>query len=361
MQARNETPDRYQRQMALDEVGPTGQTRLADAHIVLVGAGGLGCPAGLYLAGAGIGRLTIIDGDRIERSNLHRQVAFTDDQVGEFKAGALARRLSALNPDVHITALTSFVTADNVAGTLPRADLILDCSDNFVTRYVINDFCLEHAVPWVFAGVDGFRGSLAMFGGGPCCFRCLYPQPPAPRGNCATNGVLGPVPGLLGQLQAGEALKYLLGLPTAINRLVLVDARHLGMRQLALRVNPGCRCQHNNRAASPPVPVSSDSGDITLSWQQWLDGGRHRNGELIDVRTPEEHRQSNAGGHCLSGPKLENWLATQPAHRPVGLYCQTGHRSALAARSLRAAGFRQVYSLAGGLNALSAATALTAL
>lgn len=345
--------ERYDRQLLLDEVGVDGQLALRRARVLIIGAGGLGCPVGLYLAAAGVGSIGIVDGDRIERSNLHRQVAFTDADVGRGKAGVLADRLRALNPDIQVRGEQAFLRADNAAAQLAAADLVLDCSDNFATRYLINDHCLALGKPWLFAAVNGFQGSLALFAPGQPCFRCLYPAPPTRGGNCNSNGVLGTVPGLVALHQAHLALRQLLGLASDdVPRLLLLDCQLPALKALALATNPGCRC-NEYPAAPPPMPGQAKQPypDPEIDWVRWRTLTRQGATLLVDVRSAEEHAADNAGGLCLSRAQVEDRLRRQP-DLSVGLYCQTGRRSRLWAHALQGTGSRRVHSLRGGIEAL---------
>ncbi|QIB65346.1 HesA/MoeB/ThiF family protein [Kineobactrum salinum] len=347
--------ERYDRQLLLDEVGVAGQLALQRARVLIVGAGGLGCPVGLYLAAAGVGSVGILDGDRIERSNLHRQVAFTDADVGRGKADVLADRLRALNPDISVRGEQAFLGADNAAAQLAATDLVLDCSDNFATRYLINDHCLVLAKPWLFAAVNGFQGSLALFTPGQPCFRCLYPVPPTRGGNCNSNGVLGTVPGLVALQQANLALRQLLGLASDdAPRLLLMDCQLPGLKTLTLATNPGCRCGQFPPDADPSPPQARPQPqypDLEINWSDWQTLTGQTTALLVDVRSRDEHLADNVGGECLSRAQLHKQIQRQP-DLSVGLYCQTGRRSRLMAQTLRAAGAERVYSLRGGIQAL---------
>lgn len=258
--------ERYARQMRLPQIGPAGQRRLEAARVVLIGAGGLGSPAAYYLAAAGVGNLVLVDDDRVERSNLQRQILHTEARIGVPKVDSAATALRALNPRVRIEARSLRLTADTVEDLLRAADVVLDGSDNFATRYLINDACVKLAKPLVYAAVQGFEGSVGVFDAGrqrglAPCYRCLHPQPPLAGdvGNCAEAGVLGVVPGIAGLLQANETIKLLLGLGTPlVGRLLVFDALATHFRELRLTPDPDCpTCAPGHE--SPIHPASSAS------------------------------------------------------------------------------------------------------
>lgn len=243
--------ERYARQLLLPELGVAGQQRLKSARVLLVGAGGLGSPAALYLAAAGVGELRIHDPDRVERSNLHRQVLHGEADVGRWKVESAADRLRALNPEVAVEAVPAALSAESLQTALDGVDVVVDGSDNLTTRYRVDAACRHAGIPWVYAAVERFQGQLSVFwpgaAGGPWpCYRCLYPDAPdlAATPSCAEVGVLGVVPGLLGLLQATEALKLLLGLgEPLLGRLLCVDLLAQRWRTLTLPVDPDCECQ----------------------------------------------------------------------------------------------------------------------
>jgi sulfur-carrier protein adenylyltransferase/sulfurtransferase len=238
--------ERYARHLAIPEIGEAGQKRLADSHVLIVGAGGLGSPAALYLAAAGVGCLTIIDADRVERSNLQRQILHSDHLIGHLKTESAAQRLHALNPEIEIRTVSARLGDDNADGLVAAADLVVDGSDNFPTRYLLNDVCIRHRKPLVYGAVMRFSGQLGVFDAGDGqspCYRCLFPEPPRPEDapNCAEAGVLGVVPGVIGCLQATEALKLLLDLGEPLrSRLLIFDALAGSFRSVKLVRDPAC-------------------------------------------------------------------------------------------------------------------------
>jgi molybdopterin/thiamine biosynthesis adenylyltransferase/rhodanese-related sulfurtransferase len=240
--------ERYSRHLLLPEVGPRGQRRLEASRVLMLGAGGLGSPAAFYLAAAGVGQLRIVDDDVIERSNLQRQILHTDADIGMPKVDSAESRLSALNPRVEVEAIRERVTAANVERVLEGVDLVVDGADNFAVRYLLNDACVKLGIPLVYGAVHRFEGQVSVFDAGrhrgvAPCYRCLFPEPPPPEAapNCSEAGVLGVLPGVIGMLQATEALKLLLhvGEPLA-GRLLHFDALAMRFRETALPADPGC-------------------------------------------------------------------------------------------------------------------------
>lgn len=239
-----DTRQRYARQIALPELGEGGQARLSAARVLLVGAGGLGSPAALYLAAAGIGTVGLVDDDRVERSNLHRQVLHRDDRVGQSKVDSARATLEALNPRIRVQTHALRLSADNVESVLGDYDIVVDGSDNFPTRYLVNDACIHLGLPNVYGAVQGFEGQVAVFAaGGQPCYRCLFPEPPAPgqAPACSEAGVLGVVPGIIGLFQALEVQKLVTGFgEPLLGRLLHFDARRNHLRLLRLPADAGC-------------------------------------------------------------------------------------------------------------------------
>jgi adenylyltransferase/sulfurtransferase len=332
---------RYARHLVMPEVGRAGQARLMGARVLVVGAGGLGAPVLQYLVAAGVGQVTVMDPDHIERSNLQRQVLFRDDQVGRAKAKVAAEVLAAQNPQVEIIAqCRPFEAGDSVAGM----HLVVDCTDNFAARYAINDACLDAEVPWIFASIHRFQGQCAYFDGvdGPC-YRCLFPAPPPPElaPSCAQAGVLGVLPGFMGVLQASEALQRLIGLDTGLSgHLLTADLRSLDIRRFELTKATNCpSCVAGERAAVPLASCAAESQIRPETLADWV---------LIDVRSPAEHAAGNLGGVNHPLEKLAQWVHQLPEETPILLYCQTGYRSARGVALLRDHGVEGVSSLAGG-------------
>jgi len=240
--------ERYSRHLRLPQVGLEGQQRLARARALLIGAGGLGSPAAFYLAAAGVGYLRIADDDVVDRSNLQRQILHTEDSVGTAKVSSAAQRIAALNPRVHIDAVQTRVSADNVQTLLQDMDVVVDGADNFPTRYLLNDACVKLGKPLVYGAVQQFEGQVSVFDAGrhrghAPCYRCLFPEPPPPEfaPSCAEAGVLGVLPGVIGLLQATEAIKLLLGIGDSLTgRLLSFDALAMRVRDIRLPPDPNC-------------------------------------------------------------------------------------------------------------------------
>lgn len=259
--------ERYDRHLRLPEVGLAGQRRLLDSRILLVGAGGLGSPVALYLAAAGVGTLTVVDNDRVERSNLQRQVLHEEAWIGRPKVDSAKARLQGLNPGIRVEAVQARLDLDNVCGLLAGHDLVVDGADNFATRYLVNAACIHLGIPWVYGAVERFRGQVGLFvpGEGPC-YRCLFPEPPPPEHapTCAEAGVLGVLPGTIGLLQATEAVKFLLGIGEPL-RGVLLSYDALGMRFQRSRLQrdpecPGCAPGVDLADRLPAVAAQSCAG-----------------------------------------------------------------------------------------------------
>jgi adenylyltransferase/sulfurtransferase len=359
---------RYARQLILPGVGDAGQQRLRRARVLVVGAGGLGSSVALHLAAAGVGTVGLVDDDRVDASNLHRQLLYGTGDLGRPKLDAAAARLGDLNPHVCVERHQTRLTAANARALAAGYDLVVDGTDNFAARYAVNDACVALGVPNVYGSVHRFEGQVAVFAapGGPC-YRCLHPAPP-PDGlvpDCAAGGVLGVLPGLVGTLQAAEALKLLLGVGEPLaGRLLVVDALTMRFLRVAVARDPACPvCGDAARTAGgapPPAAAPSHApsdapadlpGEITAAaLAAALDGPAPP--VVLDVREPHEW---NAGHLAAARPApaatLDAAAAGLDPARPVVTVCAAGVRSAAAARRLRALGFADVRSLAGGVAA----------
>jgi len=343
----------YSRQIALPEVGAAGQARLAAASVLVVGAGGLGVPVLQYLAAAGIGRLGIVDGDVVEASNLHRQPLYGPADLGRPKAAVAAGRLRALNPDVRIEVHEVHAAPDNIDALVEHHDLVVECTDNFRAKFLVNDAVLRARKPAVFASVHQYEGQLQVYRPLPHwpCLRCLWPE--APRdglvGNCAEAGVLGPVPATLGAMQAMQALKRLLGLDAGDTpSLVMVDLLGLETRRLAARRNPDC--DHDNPGCDSPTseqPLELKFETLADAFESGL--------ELVDIRESWERAHDPPGlqipTHLPLG-ELVHGRAEFPADGRYLIICAHGVRSLSLTEHLRSRGQAEVYSLRGGLAAL---------
>jgi molybdopterin/thiamine biosynthesis adenylyltransferase/rhodanese-related sulfurtransferase len=365
---------RYGRHLSLPEVGELGQRKLKAARILLVGAGGLGSPAALYLAAAGIGRLGIVDGDRVELSNLQRQVLFGMADLGRPKAEAAAERLRAMNPEIESVPLAVRLAAANAEELLAPWDLVIDGSDNAATRYLVNDACVKLGKPDVWGAVLRFEGQLAVFGlpGGPC-YRCLFPEPPPPGTvpSCAEAGVLGVLPGIVGTLQASAAIDLALHGAQAsglAGRFLVYDGKSLRFREISLAADPAC-------------PSCADPGKIVLSDQPFLCpipqeepamapkeqipaaidvatlGAWRREGRphlLLDVREQHEWDHSRIEGAKLMPLRgLPARLDELDPEATIVVHCHHGGRSGQAVQFLRSRGFAGATNLAGGIDAWS--------
>lgn len=355
---------RYARHLTLPDVGVAGQHRLREARVLLVGAGGLGSPAALYLAAAGVGALGIVDADVVDVSNLQRQILHDTASVGVPKVRSAAARLEGLNPFVRVEAIEERLTSANAREIVRRFDLVVDGSDNFPTRYLVNDACVLEGRPFVYGSVFRFEGQLALFGvpGGPC-YRCLFSEPPAPElvPSCVEAGVLGVLPGLVGTLQALEAIKWILGVGrSAAGRLILVDALQLRFREIAVQRDPACAV-----CGDAPILTSLQDYDAFCGVSLRDDGDAEVSAEalarelgstaaplLVDVREPWEFEIAHLPeSRLIPLGELPARLAELPADRELVTLCHHGIRSMTARALLQRAGFAKVRSLAGGVDA----------
>ena len=360
---------RYSRHLLLPEVGVVGQKKLRRAKVLLIGAGGLGAPAALYLAAAGVGELGLVDFDAVDLSNLQRQVLYTTRDVGRPKLSAAKERLEALNPGVRVATYEERLTSDNALELFRPYDVIIDGTDNFPTRYLTNDASVLLGKPNVYGSIYRFEGQVSVFDArhGPC-YRCLYPEPPPPDlvPSCAEAGVLGVLPGLIGTLQATEAIKLILGTgEPLIGRLLLFDALSLRFRELKLKKNPRCvLCSpHATQKglidypafcgvpAAGAAPVGGTVPEIEPEeLAQELAGDEPP--FLVDVREPEEWAISHlARAHLIPRGELAERVDELTRARELVLYCRSGTRSEQATRMLLDLGFSNVKSLRGGINA----------
>lgn len=346
-------PD-YSRQIALPEVGTAGQAQLAQGSVLVVGAGGLGVPVLQYLASAGVGRIGIVDDDAVEASNLHRQPLYGTADIGKSKAHVAAERLRALNPSLGIDVHGERATAANIAGWLDRYDVVIDCTDNFATKFLVNDAAVSAGKPAVFASVYQYEGQLQVYlprEDWPC-LRCLWPE--APRdglvGNCAQAGVLGPVPAALGAMQAMQALKILLGLP-ADSRPAVHTFDLLGMHWHTLKARRNPACNHDARTL---VADAVAEAGLELSFAN-LTAVRASGLTLVDIRDAWERDADPPANrielHVPMGALVDE-SAILPRDGRYLLVCAHGVRSLALAEHLRAQGFPAVYSLAGGVTGL---------
>jgi sulfur-carrier protein adenylyltransferase/sulfurtransferase len=361
---------RYSRHLIMPEVGMEGQLKLKAAKVLCIGTGGLGAPLGLYLAAAGVGRLGLVDFDSVDLTNLQRQILFSTTDVGRPKIEAAADRLRTMNPDIQIDTFETQLTSANALDIMKDYDIIVDGTDNFPTRYLVNDACILLGKPNVYGSIFRFEGQATVFGypGGPC-YRCLYPEPPPPGlvPSCAEGGVLGVLPGIVGSIQAAETLKLIIGKgEPLVGRLLLFDALAMRFRELKLRKNPECPVcgEHptvtklidyaefcgirGEEAAAPQTTVPEISARELKSR---LDRGDDL--FILDVREPHEYQICNLGGHLIPLGDLSRRVSELDSSREIVAHCRSGKRSAEAVEFLRKAGFRKVLSLKGGILAWS--------
>lgn len=356
---------RYGRHLVLPTVGESGQRRLKAARVLIVGAGGLGSPAALYLAAAGVGTIGLVDHDVVDTTNLQRQLLHGTDDVGRSKLASARDRLRDVNPHVMVERHDTWLTAANALDIIARYDVVIDGTDNFATRYLVNDACVMLQRPNVHGAIFRFDGQASVFAtpDGPC-YRCLYPEPPLPDTvpNCAEGGVLGVLPGLVGTVQATEAIKILLGIgDTLAGRLLLIDALGMEFRSLHIARNPQCPacgtrtithlidydqfCGTPPRGQSTTPEVQEITPEVLLEWMV-----RGLAFQLVDVREPEETRDGYLNGARLMPlATLPDSMHTLDRATPVVVVCRSGGRSARAATVLLADGCEQVLSLAGGM------------
>ena len=363
---------RYARHIALPEVGLEGQASLKEGRVLCVGAGGLGSPLALYLAAAGVGTIGIVDFDAVEVSNLQRQILHGTSDVGRAKLDSAADRLRDVNPFVEVVRHDARLSSETALEILRGYDVVVDGTDNFPTRYLVNDACVLLGTPNVYGSVFRWEGQVSVFAteGGPC-YRCLFREPPPPGlvPNCAEGGVLGVLPGIIGSMQAMETIKLLLGVgDTLAGRLLIFDALDMSWREVALRRNPDCPV-----CAEEPTQTELIDYDVFCG----LDGAGVAADDatdgaveeieaaavaelmasdappfLLDVREPWEWAVSNLaerGARLIPLGELDGRMAEVPRDTPVVVYCRSGQRGLTAARQLAAAGYGPVSNIQGGL------------
>ncbi len=355
---------RYSRHLIMPEVGMEGQLKLKAAKVLCIGAGGLGSPLALYLGAAGIGTIGIVDFDVVDYTNLQRQIIHTTADVGRKKLDSAADKLKAINPNVNVVRYETRLSSANALDLFKNFDIIIDGTDNFPTRYLVNDACVLTGKPNVYGSIFRFEGQVSVFAteDGPC-YRCLYPEPPPPGlvPSCAEGGVLGILPGLVGVMQATEAIKLILGKgEPLIGRLLLVDALAMKFRELKLRKNPDCPAcgkrtikeliDYNEfcgiRGEEKPV----DTQVPTISVEELK--RRQDAGEdlfVLDVREPHEYQICNLSGYLIPLNDLPKRVNELDSSREIVAHCRSGMRSAKAVEFLRQAGFSKVKNLTGGI------------
>ena len=361
---------RYSRHLIMPEVGMEGQQKLKAARVLCIGAGGLGSPLALYLAAAGVGTLGIVDFDVVDFTNLQRQIIHSTADVGRKKLESAGEKLKAINPFINLKTYETRLSSENALDLFREFDIVADGTDNFPTRYLVNDACVLTGKPNVYGSIFRFEGQASVFATeqGPC-YRCLYPEPPPPGlvPSCAEGGVLGILPGLVGVMQATEVIKLILGAgEPLIGRLLLIDALGMKFRELKLRKNPDCPMCGKNRTIHQLIDYFEFCGmrgeeapaqnlqvpEITpRELKSRLDGGDDL--YILDVREPHEYQICNIQGHLLPLGELPRRVHELDSSREIVAHCRSGKRSAEAVDFLRKAGFRKIHNLKGGILAWS--------
>lgn len=361
---------RYSRHLLIPEVGLEGQRKLKAASILVIGTGGLGSPVSLYLAAAGVGHIGLVDYDVVDSSNLQRQVIHGTASVGELKVESARRRMIDLNPGIEVEVYNEPFTSENAMRIAANYDVIIDCTDNFPTRYLSNDVCVLLGKPNVYGSIFRFEGQTCVFDArrGPC-YRCLFPEPPPPGmvPTCAEGGVLGVLPGTIGTIQATEALKLVLGIgEPLIGRLLLYNALDMSFDFVNLKKNPKCKICSSEPEITELIDYEAfcgvpghdhEEGSAGKEWDITASelAEKLRNGiplRLIDVREPHELEISQIpGAQLIPLGQLAARLSELDSAEEIVLFCKAGTRSARALEVLHSAGFRKVKNLKGGINA----------
>jgi adenylyltransferase/sulfurtransferase len=363
---------RYSRHLILPEVGVEGQRKLKAARVLCVGTGGLGSPLALYLAAAGVGTLGLVDFDVVDASNLQRQIIHSTADIGRKKLDSAEEKLKALNPALKVVKHDTLLSSANALDILKDYDVVADGTDNFPTRYLVNDACVLLGKPNAYGSIFRFEGQASVFGAkdGPC-YRCLYPEPPPPGlvPSCAEGGVLGILPGLIGVIQATETIKLILGIgEPLIGRLLLVDALNMRFRQLKLRKNPECPVCGDHPTVTKLIDYQQFCGIEPASERQSavkngipqvspkdlkkrIDAGE--NLFILDVREPFEYQIANIGGVLIPQNDVAQRIGEIDRNREIVVHCKAGGRSQRIAEYLKQSGFPRVENLAGGILAWS--------
>ena len=370
----NEQILRYSRHLILPEVGMVGQKKLRAASVLIIGAGGLGCPIALYLTAAGIGRLGLVDFDVVDRTNLQRQVLYGESVVGVPKVEAAAERLKDLNPDVEIETYPERLTSENALQIMSDYDIIIDGTDNFPTRYLTNDAAVILGKPYIYGSIFRFEGQVSVFLSRPFngfergpCYRCLFPSPPPPGAvpSCAEGGVLGVLPGIVGALQAAEAIKLIVGIgEPLIGKLMLIDTLRMEFKTVRIRRNPNCPVCGDNPTIRELIdyeefcglrrgelPESDETFVTPQELKSKLDAGEPL--LLLDVREPEELEISEFPHPYKHIPldDLPERVHELDLTSEIVVFCRNDQRSRLASQMLQRMGFARVKVLKGGINA----------
>lgn len=340
----------YSRHLILESIGKEGQLKLKKAKILIIGAGGLGTPILQYLTAAGIGTLGIIDHDRVDQSNLQRQIIYTHQDLGKYKAKVAAERMALLNPFIHLKPYTSPLTKENAIDLFAQYDIIVDGSDNFPTRYLVNDAAVLTQKPVVFGAIFKFEGQVSVYNHdqGPT-YRCLFPKPPKPDQvpNCSEIGVLGVLAGIIGNLQANEALKMVLGIGEVLSgKLLVFNALDLQQRLLHYGKNPSISVTALDRDYESFCGVPKDTSEI--SWEMFQEQKEDFN--MLDVRTYEEREEAHIGGLHIPLDELEDRIGEIQKNKKLLVYCKSGVRGRSALKIIEEQGFKKaLFNLEGGL------------
>ncbi|HTX20092.1 MAG TPA: molybdopterin-synthase adenylyltransferase MoeB [Bacteroidota bacterium] len=359
---------RYGRHLIMPEVGMEGQKKLKGSSVLLIGAGGLGSPLGLYLAAAGVGRIGIVDFDVVDYSNLQRQVLHSTKDVGRPKLASAKERLEGINPFVKIETHDMHLNSSNALDLFSRYDVIVDGTDNFPTRYLVNDACVLTGKPNVYGSIFRFEGQASVFAlpDGPC-YRCLYPEPPPPGlvPSCAEGGVLGILPGIIGTIQANEVVKLIIGRGEPLSgRLLLFDALKMKFRELKLRKDPHCPICGEHRTITALIDYEAFCG-LQPGWDSYTREQQYeisveelkrrldRKDDLfiLDVREPQEFEICNLHGYLIPLRDLPKRIHELDTAKEIVVHCKVGGRSRQAVEFMKQAGFRKVKNLVGGIDA----------
>jgi adenylyltransferase/sulfurtransferase len=357
---------RYSRHLIMPEVGLVGQQKLKESSVLIIGAGGLGSPLGMYLAAAGVGTIGLVDYDTVDVTNLQRQILHSTDDIGRSKLDSARERLKGINPHITIKTFHERLSSDNALSIVKDFDVIVDGTDNFPTRYLVNDACVLLEKPNVYGSIFRFDGQVSVFDAqrGPC-YRCLYPDPPPPGlvPSCAEGGVFGVLPGIIGTLQALETLKLLLNRGvTLIGRLLIFDALKLSFREVKLKKNPDCPVCGSHPTVRSLIDYEEfcgiKKGDVRYDRESYitpeelksfLDSGKTM--FILDVREPHEFEICNIGGNLIPLNDLPGRVHELDSAHDIVVVCKTGIRSERAMNFLREVGFKKIKNLLGGIDA----------
>jgi len=344
-----EEQKRYSKQTILPEIGIQGQEQLAAAKVLVIGAGGLGCPILQYLTAAGIGTIGIMDGDSVDISNLQRQVLYTEQEIGQSKVLVAEKKLKALNPNVTINTYPVFINSGNALAIISEYDIVVDGSDNFATRYLVNDACVMLDKPLVSGAIYKFEGQVTVlnYQNGPT-YRCLFQEPPqeGESPNCADIGVIATLPGIIGTIQANEVIKMITGIGDVLSgKFLVIDTLSMNSRIFHFKLNEA----NKHIQSLQDIPQLCETTSFTIDHDDMLRMmAEQTNIQLVDVREPDEHEIGNFGGMNIPLSHFHTARGMLDAANPVIVYCASGARSKHAAKLLLEKGFKYVYNLKKG-------------